>query len=306
MILLWKLYLVQIVQSDFFKERADRQHVQPGASVFSRGSISFEDKSGNLVNAATLRNGFVLAINPSALKDKESAYEALNALYPLSREDFMARAGKVGDPYEVLVPEVPANIGEKIEALKIPGIILEKTRWRFYTGERLASHVLGFVGWNVNTRSGRYGLERYYNDILSRDNSDVYANFFSQVFSGIESTIKNGEFGGEGDIVISIEPTVENFLNDELKKIMGKYKSENAGGIIINPQNGEIYAMSILPDFNPNSFQKEKGTRVFGNPLVESVFEMGSIVKPLTLAAGLDSGAITAKTTANLDFIASS
>lgn len=299
MILLSKLYLVQIIQADFFKDRADRQHVRPGASVFARGSISFEDKSGNTINAATLKEGFILAISPKLLKDKEAAYLAINAIYPLSKEDFMKRAEKEGDPYEAIALEVPSQIGEKIEDLKIPGVILEKTRWRFYPGERLASHTLGFVGYQGDRRSGRYGLERYYNDVLSRDDSAVYLNFFSQIFSNIESTIKSKGFGGEGNLILTIEPTVQGFLTDELKKITDRYQSENVGGIIINPMNGEIYAMSVLPDFNPNSFEKESGTRVFVNPLIESVFEMGSIIKPLTMAAGIDQGVVTAETTYN-------
>ncbi len=298
-ILLSKLYLVQIIQAEFFRERADRQHVRPGASVFSRGSISFEDKSLNLVNAATLKEGFILAISPRLLKDKEEAYQAINSVYSIKREDFMSKAEKENDPYEVLASEVLLPVGEKIENLKIPGVILEKTRWRFYPGERLASHVLGFVGYQGDKKSGRYGLERYYNDVLSRDDSAVYKNFFSQIFSNIGKGLKQKDFGEEGNLVLTIEPTVQSFLADELKKVMTDYQSESVGGIIINPTNGEIYAMAVLPDFNPNSFEKEKGTRVFGNPLIEDVFEMGSIIKPLTMASGIDSGVVTAETTYN-------
>ena len=298
-ILLSKLYLVQVIQSEFFRERADRQHVRPGGSVFARGSISFEDKSSNLVNAATLKEGFILAISPRLLKDKEAAYQAVNSLYPIKREDFMSRAEKENDPYEVLASQVPISVGEKIDNLKMPGVILEKTRWRFYPGERLASHVLGFVGYQGDKKAGRYGLERYYNDVLSRDDSAVYMNFFSQIFSNIGNGIKQKDFGEEGNLVLTIEPTVQSFLTDELKKVMIDYQSENVGGIVINPTDGEIYAMAVLPDFNPNSFEKEKGTRVFGNPLIEDVFEMGSIIKPLTMAAGIDQGVVTAETTYN-------
>ena len=119
-ILLSKLYLVQVIQSEFFRERADRQHVRPGGSVFARGSISFEDKSSNLVNAATLKEGFILAISPRLLKDREAAYQAVNSLYPVKREDFMSRAEKENDPYEVLASQVPISVGEKIDNLKMP------------------------------------------------------------------------------------------------------------------------------------------------------------------------------------------
>lgn len=299
MILLSKLYLVQIVQSQFFTDRADRQHTSPGAVIFSRGKISFTDKAGILVSAATLTNGYVLAINPKVLKDANAAYEAINAIYPIDRATFFEKAAKTTDPYETLDLKVPGDAGDKIDALKIPGVVLQSTRWRFYPADRLGSHVLGFVGYDGNTLTGRYGLERYYNDVLSRDDSGAYKNFFAQIFSDIKSSLSEKTFGGEGDLVTSIEPSVENFLTDELHKVMEKYQSDLSGGIIINPANGEIYAMAVLPDFNPNSYEKETGTRVFVNPLVEDVFEMGSIIKPLTMAAGLDTGAVTPLTTYN-------
>lgn len=296
-ILLSKLYLIQVVQADFFKDKADRQHVQRGGSIFDRGTISFEERSGNTLKAARLENGYVLAINPRLIKDKEEAYRALNAIYPTPYDEFIAKASKADDPYEQLASQVSEKTGDAIEALKIPGVIIEKTRWRFYPLGNLASHILGFVGYQGNVLSGRYGLERYYNDVLSRDTSEVYANFFSQIFSNIGSTIKNKNFGGEGDLVLTLEPTVQSFLTDELKKISDEYRGEQTGGIIINPMNGEIYAMALLPDYDPNNFEKEEGTRIFSNALVEGVYEMGSIIKPLTMAAGLDSGAVVANTT---------
>ena len=68
---------------------------------------------------------------------------------------------------------------------------------------------------------------------------------------------------------------------------------DEIGGIILNPQNGEIVALASLPTFNPNNTSDVKDSSVFSNPLVEHVYEMGSIMKPLIIAMGLDSGAIT-------------
>jgi len=65
----------------------------------------------------------------------------------------------------------------------------------------------------------------------------------------------------------------------------------------MNPQNGEIYALASQPSFDPNYFWAESDPTVFSNPLVENIYEMGSIMKPLTMAAGLDAGVITAKST---------
>jgi len=67
----------------------------------------------------------------------------------------------------------------------------------------------------------------------------------------------------------------------------------------MNPSTGEIYAMDISPTFDPNNSQDVSNISTFSNPLVESVYEMGSIIKPLTMSIGIDTGVMTASTTYN-------
>jgi cell division protein FtsI (penicillin-binding protein 3)/stage V sporulation protein D (sporulation-specific penicillin-binding protein) len=85
-------------------------------------------------------------------------------------------------------------------------------------------------------------------------------------------------------------------LENELKSTREKWGSDEAGGIIINPINGEIIAMAWSPSFDLNDF-KESDVKLFSNPLVEGRYEMGSIIKSLTMATGLDTGAVTASST---------
>lgn len=294
LLLFGRLYYIQVLKGDFFKDQADRQHVGAGVSVFSRGRIVFSEKSGTPVDAAKLKEGYTLTLNPKLIEDAEKTYREINYIYPLSQEDFMMRATKKDDPYEVVGKQLTIETGERIEKLKLKGVYLEKSRWRSYPAKNLAAHALGFVGWRDDTLSGRYGLERYYNDILSRDDSNAYANFFSEIFSGLKD--KGKSFGGEGDVVITIEPSVQSFLTEELGKIQELYGSEQSGAIIMDPKTGEIYAMAKLPDFDPNQFEKEEDVSVFGNPLVEGRFEMGSIIKALTMASGIDAGAVRPET----------
>jgi len=297
LILLGRLYDVQIVNGEFYKDKADRQYVSRGVTIFNRGNIYLSDKEGNLVSAATLKTGFVLAINPKILIEKEDVYNKINTIFPIPEDVFIEKALRKTDPYEEIARRVPEEIGEKIAELKIPGVILEKERWRYYPGENLGSHVLGFVGFKGNILTGRYGVERYYDDVLARDKSDAYSNFFAQIFSKVKTTLSDREFKGEGDLVLTIEPSVQAYLQGELKKVRDQYGASSAGAIIMNPQNGEIYAMAALPDFDPNTYNKESSASVFGNPLIESIREMGSIIKPLTVAAGLDAKVITPETT---------
>ncbi len=102
-----------------------------------------------------------------------------------------------------------------------------------------------------------------------------------------------------GSLVTTIEPTVQAELERELVAYDQEWHPQLAGGIIMNPQDGSIYAMAVSPTFNLNDFQDQTDPLIYANPMVQNVYEMGSIIKPLTMAAGIDSGSITATTTYN-------
>ena len=290
-----KLYLIQVVHSQEYRDRADRQYVRPNQSVFDRGSIFFQTKDGEKIAAATLESGFTLAVTPKLIKDDTDVYEKINAVFPLDKEDFLTRAGKKDDPYEEIAKHVPQDIGLKIDDLKIPGVRVYKDRWRFYPGASLASQTLGFLSFKGDSLKAQYGLEREYDNILSRSNDAVFANFFVELFSNINKTVLKKE-DLEGSVVTTIDPVVQGTLEKKVADLQSQYRSKLTGGIIMNPKNGEIYAMAASPSFDPNNFQEEKSVGVFGNPNVENVYEMGSIVKALTMASGIDAGVVTPET----------
>lgn len=296
LILISKLYFLQIVQGDDFRVKAERQYLQPAESVWNRGTIYFEDKEGDSVGAAILKTGFTIGINPKALLDPESVFQKLNKLVPLDRSVFLTKATQKNLLYSVVAKKIDESAAQKIQALKIAGVLVYKDRYRFYPARTLAANALGLVGQKDkdNLLAGRYGLESYYDDVLRRDTSGLYSNFFAEIFSNIKKTIDTkAKF--EGDIITTLEPTVEAFVEKELAAIEARWSSRATGGIVMDPKTGAIFAMGNIPTFDPNAVQGDP--KVFANPSVEDVYEMGSIVKPLTMAAGLDSGAVTAEST---------
>ena len=294
-VLVGRLYQVQIVSGDEYVARADHQYTLPTQELYSRGSIFFEDKEGRLVSAATLKKGYTLVIHPDKLENTAGTLTALESILPIDRDDFIDRAAKVDDPYEEILHKLTDEEKDSVEALELPGVSLFKEQWRFYPGSEVAAQTIGFVGFQGDELRGRYGLERYYNDVLSRDEGSVYVNFFAEVFSNVRDIF--GETEAAGDIVTSIEPSVQLFLEQELESISDTWNSKVTGGIIIHPQTGNIYALGVNPAFDPNSFGSVENPQVFGNPLIESVYEMGSIMKPITMAIGLDTDSISPKTT---------
>lgn len=292
-----KLYFVQIVQGDDFSERADRQYVRPSHDLYNRGNIFFEDKDGNLVSGATLKIGYTVAINPKLILDEKAVFTALSEIIELNEETFFFRAGKKDDPYEEIMNRVTKENADLIDSLEINGVNIYKDRWRYYPGDTLAAQTLGFIGYEGNERSGRYGLERYYNHVLERDESNVYVNFFAEIFSNIGDSLADEKKNKVGDVVTSIEPSVQVFLENVLSDVDDKWNPKLSGGIVINPHTGAIYALAVTPTFDVNKFNEVEDSSVFLNPLVESIYEMGSIIKPLTMAIGIDSESITTETT---------
>ena len=299
LILVSRLFFVQVVQSSTYDDLADRQYVTSSTNIFERGNIFFTDKDENLVSAATQTLGYKMAIVPEKIKDPEDIYQKIVAIVPeIDKQDFLRKAAKENDPYEEIAKELSKDQAKLISELDLSGVQLHKEKWRFYPGGNLAAHALGFVAYKGDELAGRYGLERQYDDVLRRDEDTPYVNFFAEVFSNINETFFEGAVK-KGHVVTTIEPKVQTNLERELSLVQEKRNTQSIGGIIMNPKNGEIYAIASKPDFNLNNFSSVEDPVLFANPFVENVLEFGSVVKPVIMASALDAGVVSANTTYN-------
>jgi stage V sporulation protein D (sporulation-specific penicillin-binding protein) len=294
LLIIGKLFLLQIIKGDSYKAKAERSYVQ-SVDTFERGSIFFSKRNGERISAGTVTSGFRVVMHTGQIESVENMYKQINSIVEIEKESFLRKASKKNDPHEVIVDKITKETADKIEALDLSGIRMERQKWRFYPGGQMAAHSLGFVAYKGDDRVGQYGLERIFNSTLSRKEDELYVNFFAEVFSGLSSTF-SGE-GKEGDIVTTIEPNVQAFLEQQLDSLDQKWRSDASGGIIINPKTGEILAMANTPTFDLNKFYSVPDSSVFANPLVEHVFEFGSIIKPLVMAIGIEKGVVSADTT---------
>ncbi len=294
-----QLFRLQIVSAKKYNSKALGQYVDSSGFVFERGTIYFTQKDGTLISGATVKTGYKVVVNPSIFRDGEKLYPLVQDYTKLSLEEFMVKVTKITDTHEEVANKLDEKIATEIKNMKFQGVTVSPESWRSYPGKNLASQVLGFVGFsNDNTLKGQYGLERHYNSVLSPDTHSKFINFFAEVFSNIDTAEKHTNTQ-IGDVVTTIEPTVQSYLESELHVLRDTWNSESVGAVIMDPQTGEIIALANMPDFDPNSFGLEKSPHVFTNPIIESVFEIGSVMKILTVAAGLDANVITPETTYN-------
>lgn len=300
LILVARLYQLQVVKHAEYVERGEQQYVHTVQDLYTRGSIFMTTKDGERVSGATIKSGYVLAINPQLISDPRATYAALQPVIELDEGDFIAAAENQTRKYIEIEKRLDKEAADTIDELDLAGVFLYRNQWRFYPGGSLGARAIGFVGFSGQVAneglSGRYGLERYYDDVLLHERERLSVNFFAEIFSSLGEVVFDTTESRTGNIVTSLEPTVSRLLQQELSTTQDTWDSSLTGGIIMNPQTGEIYALDAVPTFDLN----DRGTtsiESFRNPIVEDVYEFGSIIKALTVAAGLDSGAVSAGTT---------
>lgn len=300
LILLARLYQLQILNFETYVARGESQYVHTVKDLYDRGSIYFTTRDGELVSAATIKTGYVVALEPNKIDNPEALYLALKPYLEINKETFIHRATLPERIYVEVRTQLSEDQAKEIERLDLSGVGLYRQRWRYYPGAELSARTIGFVGYQGKKvgedQVGRYGLESYYEDTLRRENEKMSVNFFAELFTNLGHLVSKDPKSKPGDIVTSIEPTIARLLQTELSKAHQQWNSKLTGGIIINPQTGEIYAIDAVPTFDPNN----RGTSTvnhFTNPLVDSRYELGSIIKALTMASGIDSGAVSAGTT---------
>lgn len=293
-IILVRLFFVQVIHKNSYAERADKQYITSASNIFKRGSIYFSKKDNSLIAAATVTSGFKVAILPKDIIDPLDVYSKLSPYLKIDKETFIAKASKKDDPYEEVATGLTKEQINEIEIFNIKGVSIYKDNWRSYPGESLASHTIGFLAYKGDSLIGQYGLERFYNTTLAKPKDESYVNFFAEVFSNIKDTISNTN---RGDIITTIEPSVQYNLESELSDTLKKWSADQAGGIIMDPNTGEIYAIAGFPNFDLNNFKNVSDTGVYRNPLVENVFEFGSVIKPLVISAAINEKIITPQTT---------
>ncbi len=295
LLLIGRLFIVQIIDGHQYQMKAKAQYAANG-DFLTRGNIYFTRKDGMHIAAATSRTGYLIAINPEILKNPKQVYVTLNSVVPINKTSFFTAVAKKNNQYEKIITHISLARGREIIAKRLRGVTVIRERWPYYPGGTLAAHTIGFVAYNnSDTVSGQYGLERYYNTILAQSSVN-YRNFFSRIFSGAGSFFVDPSAAKKGDIVTSIEPVVEAHLLAELTTLRTRYNAKSAGAIVMVPSTGSIVALGSVPTYNPNTFQTAS-TSSFVNPLVQSVYEFGSIMKPITMASALDAGVVTPKTT---------
>ncbi|MCK5122752.1 MAG: penicillin-binding protein 2 [Candidatus Pacebacteria bacterium] len=298
LVVLLKLFQVQVINHNFYKALAQDQHEFFEKIIPERGEIFINDIYSDKIYPLAVNKelNLVYAV-PKNIIDKKETAAKLSELLEMEREEIFKIINKKDDPYEVIKRKISDEAAEKIKNENIIGIKTSPEIIRYYPGNYLAANIIGFLGYSGHEKVGQYGIEGYYNEKLrgtmgflelEKDSSGKWITFGS----------KSSQSPEDGDdIVLTIDQTIQYISETKLKEAVLKYGAESGNIIVMDPKTGAIIAMAQYPSFNPNEYFKEEDMSVFLNSSIHNVYEPGSIQKPITMAIGLDLGKVSPSTT---------
>ncbi|MDP3727396.1 MAG: penicillin-binding protein 2 [bacterium] len=293
-----RIFSLAIVQHRDFVLAARRQHQLVKVLPPLRGGISAQDLAGRLVPLAIQKTFFTLVAVPKDVPDPAASAAALAGILGGDRAPIEAKLRKRDDPYEVIARKLGEGAAERIRTLGMAGLRLEEAQQRVYPQGTLAASVVGFVNSNEeNGEEGAYGIERQFQSYLAGERG-----FFEGEkdaggsWVALGRRILNPPLDGDG-VVLTIDPNIQHRVEEELALALKKWGGESGVAIVLEPKTGRILALASHPTFDPNSYSREKDFSVFRMPAIDSQFELGSVFKPITMAAGIQEGVVTATTT---------
>ncbi len=301
-----RLFTLQIVRAGYYKALAHDQHQLYQQLFPQRGKIFMQDFSANKKGYSLLRAP--LAINRSFYQvylapknidqpKKEEIANDLSHLLDLKKEEIIKKIEKEGDPYEPLKHKIEEAVAKEIIEKQFEGVGIAEEMWRYYPHESLACHLTGFVGIRENGKIGQYGLEGYYEDLLKGEagsltgGKDTFGDWIPSLNEEFEPA-KDGS-----DLVLAVDQNIQFKAEEELKRAIEEQGAEDGTVIVLEPETGAIMALANKNIFNPNAYHEVESIGVFLNKAVQEAYEPGSVMKPITMAAGIDSGKISQHTT---------
>ncbi|MBI2637774.1 MAG: penicillin-binding protein 2, partial [Candidatus Sungbacteria bacterium] len=296
LIMLSRIFYIAVIKHDDYAAIAERQNRLKKILPAKRGSIFLQDRFGNEKIAAYSSDTYDLAVSPKSMEDPEDTAKKLAALFSKDTNEYMPKLTKPDDPFEIVEKNVSIEKVDAIDAAHIPTLTFLPSTQRVYPGGRLAASVLGFIGYKENEVTGLYGIERKYQKEMT-GTAGIFEG--EKDASGIWVVLgkRNVEEAVNGsDIVLTIDYTVQERLQGELSKVKEKWDAESGLAMVLEPKTGRILALATNPDFDPNEYFKEKNYQVFKNSVVESAYELGSVMKPVTMSAAINEGVLNPNT----------
>lgn len=290
-----KLVSIMTMQADDYGYRARAVQERERSIKAKRGSIYD-------------RNGVVLAGNQAVcsisviynqIEDPETVIRVLSEKLELPEEDVRRRVEK-RTVREKIKSNVDKELADEIRAMNLAGVMIDEDYKRYYPYSTLASHVLGFTG---SDNQGIVGLEVYYDDLLMGENGSINTVTNARGIE-VENMAERRVEGTAGqNLVTSIDINIQQYITQKALEVLEKKQAKRVCIIVMNPQNGEIYALADVPEYNLNepftlnyetdeTVTQDMWNQMWRNYCISDTYEPGSTFKIVTATTAFEQGVL--------------
>lgn len=290
-----KLVSIMTTQADDYGYRARAVQERERSIKAKRGSIYD-------------RNGVVLAGNQAVcsisvihnqIEDPETVIRVLSEKLELPEEDVRRRVEK-RSVREKIKSNVDKELADEIRAMNLAGVMIDEDYKRYYPYSTLASHVLGFTG---SDNQGIVGLEVYYDDLLMGENGSINTVTNARGIE-VENMAERRVEGTAGqNLVTSIDINIQQYITQKALEVLERKQAKRVCIIVMNPQNGEIYALADVPEYNLNepftlnyetdeTVTQDMRNQMWRNYCISDTYEPGSTFKIVTATTAFEQGVL--------------
>ena len=299
--LIGRLIYLMGFRSDYYYEKAEDLHERERDIKAARGEIV--DAKGKVL--AANKTVCTISVIHSQIKEPEKVIALLTEKLGISEQTVRKKVEKISS-IERIRTNVEKETGDEIRNAGFAGIKVDEDYRRYYPMGTLASKVLGFTG---GDNQGIIGLEVEYDDILKGKPGKILTTTDARGIE-LDGIGENREEPQKGyTLRISLDADIQKYVQQAAQKVMEEKQAERVSILLMNPQNGEIYACVNVPEFDLNEpFELNSGmdaegmseekkqdllNQMWRNPCLNDTYEPGSTFKIITMAAGLEEGVVS-------------
>ncbi len=300
-VLVGRLINIMVFKSEYYQKKADDLHERERNIKAARGEIL--DRNG--VVLAANKTVCTVSVIHSQITDKEKVIEVLTECLGIDRAEIVKKVEKVSSR-EKIKSNVDKEIGDKIRQYNLDGVKVDEDYKRFYPYGSLASKVMGFTG---SDNQGIIGLEVQYDKFLMGKDGKILTETDAYGIERENIVEKRVEAVKGDNLVTSIDYNIQEYVTQAALKVREEKAANYVAIIVMNPQNGEIYAMVNVPEFDLNkpyelNIEQAEGekkmdalNKMWRNQSINDTYEPGSTFKIVTATAGLETGVVNVNST---------
>lgn len=299
MYLVGRLVYLMVFDAEYYQKKAEDLHERERDIKAARGEII--DRNG--VVLATNRTVCTISVIHSQIKEPEKIIAELSELLEMDQEVIRKRVGKIS-AIERIKSNVDKKTGDKIRNLGLAGVKVDEDFKRYYPYDRLASKVLGFTG---GDNQGIIGLEVRYEKYLKGIDGKILTTTDARGVE-LENVAEDRMEPVAGNTLkISLDYNMQMYAMQMAEKVRQEKEADKVAILLMNPQNGEIYAMVNVPEFDLNqpfelietdennltdTEKQDALNQMWRNGCINDTYEPGSTFKIITASAGLEAGVV--------------